>query len=143
LQQFENRKIETKLFGEISKKNIRQYNISAFESEIGIDKEIEDFYTKDDLKIIILKFTPQDLDKISSIKFLVDNIEKEKENENKKMFIFMIFLTRFIQDKYSNEEIEEKTIKGKELISYLSNYNQIFIDNLVGEKVSIIDILDE
>ena len=144
LQQFENRKIETKLFGEISKKNIRQYNISAFESEIGIDKEIEDFYTKDDLKIIILKFTPQDLDKISSIKFLVDNIEKENEDEDKKkMFIFMIFLTRFIQDKYSNDEIEEKTVKGKELISYLSSYNQIFIDNLIGEKTSIIDILNE
>ncbi len=46
LNQFENKTIETKLFGEINKKNIKQYNISDFKKEIEIEKKIREFYSK-------------------------------------------------------------------------------------------------
>ena len=82
LNQFEEKTIESKFLGKISKKNIKEYKISAFEKETQIEKEIEDFYSNDELKIIIFKFNPKDLNKISSIIFfLIDNVEKEKSKK--------------------------------------------------------------
>ena len=65
-----------------------------------------------------------------------------KKKKVKKFVIFMIFLTKLVKEKYSPQETNEKEIKGKELISYLTNNNQIFIDNIIGEN-SFINILNK
>ena len=82
------------------------------------------------------------------IKFFIENNKKEKnyedENKNiKKAFIFSVHMNRIfksdIADPKKAKYIERNELG--ELISHLSDFYQIFIDDLNGEDLSLIDIM--
>ena len=157
--------VKNEKYGEIRKDTVKEILISSIKTENEIEKEIEDFYMRKNLNVCIFKFRPNDCNKINYIKFLIENEEKEGRNlmnlatmttistdsninltsilAPKKVFIFMIFVHRiFTDEKMSIEEMDKKLIKNKDLISHLSNYNQVFIDHLNGKNISILDIIN-
>ena len=172
------KEIETPIIGKIENDNIENILVSKYKSELELEKSLGDLYLNKNKKVLIIRFTPNDLKYISLIKFLIENLEREKkyenqndkndkdnigeniienekENEieklipenknieNQKMIIFIIHTTRFLKNYvYTKEEKIEKSIEGKELISHLANYSQIFIDNLNGSSINILDIIN-
>ena len=165
--------IENPVLGKISNDNVENILVSKYKSELDLEKDLGEFFQKQNKKILIMRFTPIDLKYISLIKFLIENLERgqiykdninsrengqidiQKEEEineintnkdkadNKKFIIFIIHTTRFLNNYiYTDEEINEKTIDGKELISHLANYAQIFIDNINGISINVLDLIN-
>ena len=133
-------------FGNLNRKNIVEIIVKSIKYDIDFETKISDFYMQDEKKILILKFTENDLDKINQIKFKITDIEKENKNkfiyrQNKlpeKHIIFIIYLNRH---KIEKNNSREKTID--DLISNIDEeYNQYFIDNLNGnDKSNILEII--
>jgi hypothetical protein len=162
LQKGKENYVENKHFGRIGKDTVKEILISSIKNENEIEKELEDFYMRKNLNVCIFKFRPSDCNKMNYIKFLIENDEKEGKNlmsfnsinsidggvresnyNQKKVFIFMVFINRiFSNENMSEEEIDSKIVKNKDLISHLSNYTQIFIDHLNGKNLSILDIIN-
>ena len=134
-------KIEVKnnILGDITNQNIKEIKISSFNSENEFEKEFDDFLESDNFKICIIKFNSYERNFLNYIKFFVENKEKNyysiNQNKNKKAFIFTVHLSRiFNSDKEKLKKGNENADNNiqKETISLLSEYYQIFIDNLNG-----------
>jgi len=120
--------------------NIKIIKIGGIKSEKEYEKNIDEFFSEDKYKICIIHFSPEESNLINYTKFFLENKEKEYKN-NQKIFILIIHILRIFNnelDKLKNNEKEyqeflnKKTLK--ERISNLSDYYQIFIDNLNGDK---------
>ena len=132
----------SQFLGEINNKgnkiNIKDLKISSFKSENEFETEINEFLNNDILKVCLIRFTENESIFLNYIKFFLDNKEKELIDDNnkekiiKKAFVLIVHLKRNF-----NESLVEK--KKKETISHLSDYYQIFIDNLNGSNNFIVD----
>jgi len=138
--------IKYKSFGDINNKNIFEIKISSIKSENTLEKRIDDFFNDKEKKICLIRFNPSEGPFINYIKFFIENKEKDLSNKNEKVFIFIVHLVRiFNQDspkekQLSSEEEEEANKKIlKETISHTSEYYQIFIDDLNGNKKFSLD----
>ena len=132
-------KINNALVGEIKKDNIKIIQLNSIKSEREFEVHIDDYLNEDNLKVCIIKFLPGEGTFMNYIKYFIENKLNEKEKNDKKLFIFMVYMSR-ISNKEINE-IDKKTIKEKEefnqkilkeTLSNLSGFYQIFIDNLNG-----------
>ena len=137
--------IKNDKFGfKINNNNIFEIKISSIKSEDEFEKKLDDFFNDEEKKICLIRFNPNEGPFINYIKFFIENKEKDLssiKNETKieKIFIFIVHLVRlFNQDspkekQLSSEEEEENNKKIlKETISHISEYYQIFIDDLNG-----------
>ena len=116
---------------EIKKKEtIKIIKISELNSEIELENKINDFVKNDIYKMCIIQFIPGYYNFINYTKFIVEN--KEKEFNKKKIFIFIFHIERtFKNELKDSKETNNKNLK--ETISNLSDFCQIFIDNLNGK----------
>ena len=141
---------ETKMFGKIKKSNIKDIQISSLSAENELEAELEKIYLDQEnkFKIIVFRFNPDETDIMNYIKFFIENHIKEKNyidenNNNKKAFIFSVHMNRIFEvdkkDPKKKKYIERNELG--EIISHLSDFYQIFIDNLNGGDISIIDIM--
>ena len=123
-------KLEIKTeFGIINKQTITIEMIESVKSESNLEYILKTFDDSDDKNLLILKFTEKDLDKISSIQFVIDNSEKKYPKLQKKLIFLLIHKQRH-QKKCNIHKIE-----SPELVSFFDDeYFQIFIDNLRGRE---------
>ena len=142
--------IDTLMFGKINANNLTDILISQLSSENQLEAELEKFYLDNDKKIFVLKFNPEETDLMNYTKFFIENYIKEKnffdENKNnKKAFIFTIHMNRIFDslklDKQKNKKFLQRNEMG-ETISHLSDFYQIFIDNLSGDNISLADVIN-
>ena len=140
---------ETEMFGKINIDNITDIQISTLNSENELEGELENFYIKNEKKILVFRFNPEETDIMNYIKFFIENYIQEKNsfeenNINKKAFIFTIHMNRIFEaDKLDIKK--KKYIERNELaetISHLSDFYQIFIDDLNGEDLTFVDIMN-
>ena len=138
--------INNKILGEINIENIKQLKISSIKSENEFEKEIDDFFEKNQYLICFINFNANEGTYLNYIKFFTENKEKDyflnkkdEDDKPKKAFIFIVHLVRIfdseLKDIKNKTPKEKKKIKRKilkETISNLSGYYQIFIDNLNG-----------
>ena len=143
--------LKNPLLGEISKDSIMELKISDFKSENEFEKNIDQFLNENNKKICLIKFRPNEGSFINYIKFFIENKEKDslaenKEEQTKKAFIFIFHLSRIYNSDL--EDFDNKTKKHQnyinkkilnETISLLSEYYQIFIDNLNGDDNLTLD----
>ena len=141
-------KFENKLLGKISLDNIMHLKISDYKSENEFEKKIDIFFKEEEKKICLIKFKFNEGNFLNYINFFIKNKEKERFNENnkqqnKKAFVFIVYLSRFNSLDLKNKESDINNSKLlKETISLSSEYYQIFIDNLNGsENLTLNDIL--
>ena len=139
---------ETEMFGKINKNNIKDIQISSLSEENELEAELEKLYLdeEDKIKIIVLKFNPYETDIMNHIKFFIENHIKEKNYEDKnkqKAFIFSIHMNRIFKEDKEDPKKKKYLERNElgEIISHLSDFYQIFIDNLNGEDISLIEIL--
>ena len=139
---------DTELLGRIDKSNIKEVKINSLNEEKDLEGILEDVYLnqKDKIKIVLFKFTPYQAGIMNYIKFFIENHIKEKnyiDENNRKVFIFSVHMNRiFIEDENNPKRkryVEENILT--DTITHLSDYYQIFIDDLNGEDFSIVDIM--
>ena len=134
--------IKNAKFGEISLENIKEIKISSCKSENDLEKEIDEFYIEDKYKICLIKFNTYEGKFINYVQFLIQNKENElleDKKRNTKVFIFIINIIRVYDPDLNNFKNKSKKRQNivikkilKETVSNLSEYYQIFIDNLNG-----------
>ena len=152
---------------EIKKESIIKKLVSSFKSENDFEALLKDFYDDNKKNVLLLQFVPNDCIKMNLINNIIENDEKERKKKNdNKIFVFVIYLYRIEKEverkqkkiiKNNNSEQlkreeeekkrekiakEAKILKNQYLVSHLSDYKQIFIDNLNGVNVSIVEILE-
>ena len=116
---------------EINKKEeIKIIKISELNSEIELENQITEFFKNNIYKMCIIQFIPGYYNFINYIKFFVEN--KEKEFNKIKIFIFIVHIERTFKNELKiSKETNNNSLR--ETISNLSNFSQIFIDNLNGK----------
>ena len=135
--------INNNLIGEINENNIKYININSIKSEKQLEKIIEEFLNEDNHKICIIKILPYESYLMEYLQYFIENKEKEYSNKSngKKAFIFIVYMNRVLNDDLTN--IKKLPLKDQNLIkkkllekslTHLSEYYQIFIDNLNGFK---------
>ena len=142
--------INTKICGTISKENIKEIKISSFKTENEFETEINGFFEEKNYKICLIKFNSNEGNFINYVQFFIENKLKEYtadkgEESIKKVFIFIVNMMRVydseIRDFKKKSKKERRMINKKilrETISNLSEYYQIFIDNLNGlDKIDL------
>ena len=149
--------IETDILGKINSNNITTIEINSFTSENKFEDSLnENFFNDNNKKLCIIKFQPDERHFLNYVKFIIDNKEKEINNNDnaniKKAFIFIVYLDRTFNNdgksqdnKNGNGEDEENEENNKynETISLTSEFYQIFIDDLNGSNdYTINDILN-
>ena len=131
--------------------NVLEKIVNSIKNEMDLENILDDYYNDEEKKILILKFTEDDLNKMNQIKIKINQYEIEKKNNEryqqivqKKHFIFLICLTR---QKLENKDkiSKNRKIMINDLISNIDEeYNQFFIDNLHGKKENnIINIMSK
>ena len=141
--------IKNELVGEIKKENIKYIQLNSIKSEREFENYIKDYLTKEKLKVCIIKFLPYECSYMNYIKFFIENAISGNKKYDEKIFIFVVYMSRISLEE--SEKIDDKTlIEQKEFnkkiltetLSNLSDYYQIFIDNLNGDpKLKIENIL--
>ena len=119
--------------------NFKIIKIGGIKSEKEYEKNIDEFFNDDKYKICLIHFSPEESNLINYTKFFIENKEKEYQN-NSKIFILIVHVSRIFnyelenlkKDKRYQEILNKKVLK--QTISNLSEYYQIFIDNLNGDK---------
>ena len=126
--------------GTINDKNIKRIKITSIKNENELEKHLDEFFNEDDKKICLIQFMPFEGDFMNYIRYLIQNKEKNYKNKDEKYFIFVVYMTRVLKDEIKNfdkkSDDEKAEIKKKlleETLTNLSEYYQIFIDNLNGE----------
>ena len=141
--------IKNSLVGEIKMENIKIIQINSTKSEKEFEIDIDKFLKEENLKVCIIKFLPYEGSYMNYVKYFIESKINNNKNYEKKIFIFMMYMTRIlIKEK---NEIDNKTLKEKEefnkkilteTLSNLSGFHQIFIDNLNGDsKLKLYEIL--
>ena len=122
----------------INKNSIQELYISSDQSQFDIEKELNKFYCEAQ-KILFLRFDSSQNKHLNHIISLIENIEKNYNNNSEKIIIIIVTIKRFLKLNDSDiiNDDNENIIKEKDCISHLSDFNQIFIDNLLGEDRNI------
>ena len=145
-----NESIKNEFFNEtINRKSIKELKISDINSINMIEKNIINFMTENKYNLFLVRFREKDLKKLENIhsiindykeKHFLPNNNEEEKNQNTKLFIILIHVSR----------INDFTLKKKEnffednnsnFISFLSTTPQYFIDNINNKYSYFLDIL--
>ena len=153
--------LETELFGKISKNNIIEIQMSSINDEDELEEFLANYLEKENnCKIIIFKFNDENKKLLNFIIYFIENFIKEEKNykheNNQIVFIFIVHMTRILEKKtrYSFKRKSCQKTKEKECNSIILDDQfeeyapnsvdlyKIFIDDLNGEDISFIDIIN-
>jgi len=136
-EEIENVKLDFKVN---SLDNIKIIKIGGLKSEKEYEKNIEEFINNDKYKICFIHFSPEESNFINYTKFFIENKEKEYQ-KNSKIFILVVHILRIFNNEFKDLQKKDKKYQEilnrkclKQTISNISDYYQIFIDNLNGDK---------
>ena len=122
----------------LKRNNISEKIIDSIKNENDVDGILEDYYNNNEKKILVFKFSEDDLNKMNQMNLRIRQFENERKKiDDKKMknkhYIFLISLARKkLENK--NKKIKMKKTTINDLISNIDEeYSQFFIDNLHGK----------
>ena len=123
------------MYGKFSKQSAVIENLDSIKSESELLYTLKQISSNNNKNILILRFGENDVNKINSVNYLINNYQKENIKLQNKLIMFIIHKKR----QTKNDKTKIKTKKKKEIIPDLiplinDEYNQIFIDNLQGKE---------
>ena len=139
--------IKNKNFGDISKDNTVEITFNQIFSEKMLIYFFELFYKKENCNLFIIHFPVRDTKYLKYIKFQLDNYQREKKENDNKIFLFIIHIEKNLYKEKNNDmENNDEPVEFLEkyhsyFFSFLSEYQQITIDNLLGQRdISVINL---
>ena len=146
---FSNKMEKIKIDDDIETKT-KKIIIGMLKKDNELEKLLDEFYINDKYQICLIQLMPHEGEFMNYIKYLIESKEKKYKNKTKKCFIFIVHLLRVLNDEIkslennnnkTNQEIKNKILN--ETLTNLSEYYQIFIDNLNGdENIKIENIIN-
>ena len=149
--------IDNPKFGHFENENISQIEISSIKSEMEFERQLDIFYSEEKYKICLIKIRPHEGKFMNYLNYFIDNKLKDFELSRKdiknnavKIFIFIVHVVRVFNSDLKN--LEKKSQKEKneinkkilnQTLSSLTDYYQIFIDNLNREEELSVDKIIE
>ena len=132
----EERPLDNK-YGIFNSQSILNLMSDSFKSNDALIQKFQEFIEHEKYKLLIIRFTEKDLFIINSISHIISLFEKENPILKDKLIIFIIHKQRL-----PNGSEYKKT---PDLIPFINEeYNQIFIDNLIGkENLNILKIMEK
>ena len=128
---FEEEKEIKNEFGEFKEQSTTSVMIQSIQSEKDLIVQLKSFNDSHVKKLLIIRFTESDLNKVNSTNYVIDNFQKEHQNLKDKLIIFLIHKQRMLKG------VKTKKVIIPDLISFMNeDYYQIFIDNLQGKENS-------
>ena len=147
----ENNKIQInnlKLGITISKDNTIEIIFNKKLSERMLNYFFNLYYENIEYNLFIIHFRIKDSKFLKYVKFQIDNFHKENKENPKKIFLFIIHLEKNYdkQKREKNENEENNPVEYLEkyhsyFFSFLSEYQQITIDNLLEQRnISVVEL---
>ena len=118
-------------FGIIKDENIEHIHVKLIRSEHQFEININDFY-EGEKKLLIIHFEESDSQNLEFILMFLERFEKELKESKKKLIVVLIHLSR------GKEEFNKDIF-----VPNLSDFEQIFIDNLFGRNILISEIMGQ
>ena len=143
-----NSTINNPIVGDIKKENMKIIQLNSVKSERDFEMHVDNYLNEVNLKVLIIKFLPREGSFMNYIKYFIENKISNNKNYDKKLFIFIVYMSRISIKE--TKDIENKSLKEKEefnqkilteTLSNLSGFYQIFIDNLIGNSQFELDKL--
>ncbi len=145
--------IDNPTFGHFENENIAQIEISSIKSEMELERQLDIFFSEEKYKLCFIKVRPHEGKFMNYLNYFIDNKAKDFEfskkvkNKNSvKIFIFIVHVVRVFNSDLKNfdkkSQKEQNEINKKILnqtLSSLTDYYQIFIDNLNREEELSVD----
>jgi len=133
--------IENYKYGSFNKKSIKNILVNKSNSERYIDDKISEYFNDKNLNLCIFHFDQEVYINMNHINYLIENNENRLndafEHEKQKPIVFIIHLKRIIDaNKRKEFNISEY------FISHLTEWKQIFIDNLNGKNINLKKVLN-
>eukprot|EP00833_Pecoramyces_ruminatium_P007874 jgi/Orpsp1_1/1181906/evm.model.c7180000079088.1 len=130
-------------YGNFNKKSTKNIYINQYKSEETIDEIISEYLLSNKYNLLICHFNSEDCTHLSHINYLIqnnENILEEKNQLKNKVFILIIHLKRITKN--NREDSGDEIICNDDLISHLTKWKQVFIDNLNGIKYNFNEIYE-
>ena len=125
---FPDLEIKNEKFGLINQKSIYKKIISEICGENIIEKYIKNYYENDEYKLCIFQINEDNSIHLNHIHHLYERFIKIQQDKKEKPFILIIHLKREIISSY--------------YISYLTSFEQLFIDNLNGKDFLVTELIN-
>ena len=119
-------------YGVLNKQTTIIEMIDSIKSENEFKFLLKSFINLNNKNLLILRFSTKDLNKMISINYIINNLEKEYPILSEKLILFVVHMKR-----YQKGVSLKKAIDETDLISFINDeFYQIFIDNLQGKESS-------
>ena len=146
----ENTLIEVKntKYGNISKDNTVEITFNQKLSEKMLNYFFQLYYEKENYNLFIIHFKLKDSKYLKYIKYQLDEFHKNNKEKEKKIYLFIIHCEKNyeMENNKNDKDPNNKSVENLEkyhsyLFSYLSEYQQITIDNLLEHRdISVIQL---
>ena len=140
-------------YGIISKQNTVEIIFNRKLSEKMLNYFFQLYYEKENYNLFVIHFDLKDSKFLKYIKYQLDEFHKNNKQNEKKIYLFVIHINKNygheIHDDYEDENPNNLTVENLEkyhsyFFSFLSEYQQITIDNLLEKKdISVIDLFNK
>ena len=138
-------------YGIISKNNTVEITFNQNLSEKMLNYFFQLYYEKENYNLFIIHFRLRDSKYLKYIKYQLDEFHKTNEDNGKKIYLFIIHIEKNhnVEMKLNIEEQNNKSVENLEkyhsyLFSYLSEYQQITIDNLLEQRdISVTELFNK
>ena len=128
-------------YGIISKENTVEITFNQKLSEKMLNYFFQLYYEKENYNLFIIHFRLRDSKYLKYIKYQLDEYHKTNKEIEKKIYMFIIHCEKNyeIDNNKHNEDPNNKSVENLEkyhsyLFSYISEYQQITIDNLLEQR---------
>jgi len=128
-----------------SKEKTKNIFINQYSSERAVEKTISDYYMNSNYNLCIIHYDLFDYVHLCHVNYLIENIEntlKENGTFKSKIIICIIHLKRPIHHNNRNNQNDNENIQNEYLISHLTEWRQVFIDNLNGIDIDFKEVYE-
>ena len=144
-------KINNEKYGLICKDNTVEITFNQKLSENMLKYFFQLYYEKENNNLFIIHFRLRDSKYLKYIKYQLDEFHKTNQESEKKIYMFIIHIEKNydIENNRNEEDPNNKSVENLEkyhsyFFSYLSEYKQITIDNLLELRdISVTDIYNK
>ena len=128
----EEAKIKNK-YGVFDKQTTVIEMIDSIKSENDLIFILKSFVNSNNKNLLIFRFSTKDLNKMISLNYIINNIEKENPILSERLILFVVHMKRY----QKGVILKKSSAEEANMISFINDeYYQIFIDNLQGKESS-------